>query len=66
MHADVEWKLIYVGSSSSEEYDQELDAILVGPVPVGRNKFVFQVCVDSFSDDLNMLISFMAGRSSGK
>lgn len=33
--ADIEWKLIYVGSAESEEYDQELDSCMVGPVPVG-------------------------------
>lgn len=38
---DLEWKLTYVGSSRSLEHDQELDAILVGPVPVGVNKFLF-------------------------
>jgi hypothetical protein len=40
---DLEWKIIYVGSAESETYDQELDNIMVGPVPVGVNKFVFQV-----------------------
>ncbi|XP_061736552.1 histone chaperone asf1b-B [Nerophis ophidion] len=39
---DLEWKLIYVGSAESEEYDQVLDSVLVGPVPAGRHKFVFQ------------------------
>lgn len=39
---DLEWKLTYVGSSHSLDHDQELDSILVGPVPVGVNKFVFQ------------------------
>ncbi|KAG5355594.1 Histone chaperone ASF1 [Yarrowia sp. C11] len=38
---DLEWKLTYVGSSTSFEHDQELDSLLVGPVPVGVNKFVF-------------------------
>lgn len=37
---DLEWKLTYVGSSRSLEHDQELDSILVGPVPVGVNKFI--------------------------
>lgn len=40
---DLEWKIIYVGSASSESYDQVLDNVLVGPVPVGRHKFLFQV-----------------------
>lgn len=39
---DLEWKIIYVGSAESEEYDQDLDSVLVGPIPAGRHKFVFQ------------------------
>uniref|UniRef100_A0A3B4A0D2 Anti-silencing function 1B histone chaperone n=1 Tax=Periophthalmus magnuspinnatus TaxID=409849 RepID=A0A3B4A0D2_9GOBI len=39
---DLEWKII--GSSAeSEEYDQVLDSVLVGPVPAGRHMFVFQL-----------------------
>ncbi|KTF82198.1 hypothetical protein cypCar_00033739 [Cyprinus carpio] len=40
---DLEWKIIYVGSAESEEYDQVLDSVLVGPVPAGRHMFVFQL-----------------------
>lgn len=32
---DLEWKMIYVGSAESEEHDQVLDTIYVGPVPEG-------------------------------
>lgn len=39
---DLEWKVVYVGSASSSRYDQELDAVLVGPVPVGTSKFILQ------------------------
>ncbi|XP_053211889.1 histone chaperone ASF1-like [Panonychus citri] len=39
---DLEWKLIYVGSADSEEYDQILDCVYVGPVPEGRHMFLFQ------------------------
>ncbi|CAM9790841.1 unnamed protein product [Lampetra fluviatilis] len=39
---DLEWKIIYVGSAESEEYDQTLDSVLVGPVPAGCHMFVFQ------------------------
>ena len=46
---DLEWKIIYVGSAESEEYDQTLDSVLVGPVPAGRHMFVFQVR-DTLSD----------------
>merc|ERR1712025_413426 len=38
---DLEWKIIYVGSAESEEFDQILDTVYVGPVPEGRHKFVF-------------------------
>jgi len=40
---DLEWRVIYVGSSESEEHDQELDSVLLGPIKQGVNKFVFQV-----------------------
>ena len=48
---------MYVGSAESEEYDQVLDSVLVGPVPAGRHMFVFQVmsslvnivCIISFN-----------------
>lgn len=39
---DLEWKMIYVGSAESEEYDQVLETIYVGPVPEGRHTFLFQ------------------------
>ena len=39
---DLEWRLIYVSSPEKEELDQELDSCLVGPVPVGTNKFTFE------------------------
>lgn len=38
---ELDWKLIYVGSAESHEHDQELDSVLVGPVPVGTMEFVF-------------------------
>ena len=38
---ELEWKLIYVGSADDPQHDQELDSVLVGPVQVGKNKFVF-------------------------
>mmetsp|Transcript_11446 Transcript_11446/g.19030 ORF Transcript_11446/g.19030 Transcript_11446/m.19030 type:complete len:303 (+) Transcript_11446:125-1033(+) len=39
---DLEWKVIYVGSSESSEYDQDLEEVLVGPVTAGCHKFVLQ------------------------
>lgn len=44
LDGDIEWKLIYVGSPDSSDYDQVLDTVLVGPVPKGKNKFSFSVC----------------------
>ncbi|EGG20087.1 anti-silencing protein 1 [Cavenderia fasciculata] len=40
---DLEWKVVYVGSADSEKNDQQLDSILLGPVTVGNNQFVFEV-----------------------
>ena len=40
---DLEWRVIYVGSAESSDHDQELDNVLVGPVPVGTNKFMLSV-----------------------
>ena len=44
---DLEWKMIYVGSAESEEFDQVLDTIYVGPIPEGRHMFVFQVSIQN-------------------
>lgn len=41
--ADVEWKLVYVGSAEDENYDQILDSVLVGPMVPGQFRFIFQV-----------------------
>ena len=41
---DLEWKLVYVGSAESSNYDQVLDSVLVGPVGKGVSKFIFEVC----------------------
>jgi len=43
--ADLEWKLIYVGSAEDETYDQLLESVLVGPVNVGNYRFVLQASV---------------------
>lgn len=39
---DLEWKMIYVGCAESEEYDQILDCVYVGPITEGKHMFVFQ------------------------
>jgi histone chaperone ASF1 len=36
---DLEWKLVYLGSTESPEADQLLDSALVGPVQPGHFKF---------------------------
>lgn len=46
--ADLEWKLIYVGSAEDETYDQLLESVLVGPVNVGNYRFVLQVLSPGF------------------
>jgi histone chaperone ASF1 len=42
LEEDLEWRLTYVGSADSEIHDQVLDSVLVGPIPLGRNRFVFE------------------------
>jgi histone chaperone ASF1 len=38
----LEWKVIYVGCAEDSLQDQVLEEVMVGPVPVGHNKFVLQ------------------------
>ena len=40
MASDLEWKVIYVGSAEDTRYDQVLEEVDVGPIPIGVNKFV--------------------------
>ena len=42
LQSDLEWKVIYVGSAEDASADQILEEVMVGPVPVGINKFVLQ------------------------
>ncbi|KAL3675114.1 hypothetical protein R1sor_025062 [Riccia sorocarpa] len=42
LEEDLEWKLTYVGSAEDEKYDQVLDSVLVGPISVGKYRFIFQ------------------------
>lgn len=39
---DLEWKVLYVSDAEDAEQDQVLEEVMVGPVPVGVNKFVLQ------------------------
>ncbi|CAM6087192.1 unnamed protein product [Calypogeia fissa] len=39
---DLEWKLTYVGSAEDEKFDQVLDSVLVGPISVGKYRFIFE------------------------
>ena len=58
--AELEWKIVYVGSAEDEKHDQTLDSVLVGPVQLGCNKFVFQVkpsCFD-ISRECALAISY--------
>ena len=42
LQTDLEWKVIYVGSAESSSFDQILEELLVGPVPLGINKFILE------------------------
>lgn len=42
LNDDLEWKIIYVGSAESEDYDQTLDTVVVGPIIAGKHMFVFE------------------------
>ncbi|WVR07191.1 histone chaperone ASF1 [Kwoniella sp. DSM 27419] len=42
LQEDLDWRLIYVGSAQSEDFDQELDNCSVGPIPAGVNAFDFE------------------------
>jgi len=46
---DLEWKVIYVGSAEDTRHDQTLEEVLVGPVPVGINKFILESEPPDFS-----------------
>ena len=66
---DIEWKVIYVGSAEDQEHDQELEAIMVGPLPVGASRFLsaldafelkYPVRGISFSDGLYLASSCLS------
>lgn len=40
LSSDLEWKLIYIGSSEDEAYDQVLDTVLLGPLRPGSLRFL--------------------------
>lgn len=42
LEEDLEWKIIYVGSAESEQYDQVLDTVVVGPLCPGKHMFVYE------------------------
>ena len=49
MTDDLEWKVVYVGSPESNAYDQVLEEVQVGPIPIGLHKFSLQApspCLD--------------------
>jgi len=39
IEADLDWELVFVGSSDDSANDQVLESVAVGPVKVGSNKF---------------------------
>lgn len=38
----MEWKVTYVGNARDSKFDQTLEEAMVGPVPVGVNRFILQ------------------------
>merc|ERR1712142_9499 len=42
LQEDLDWKFVYVGSANSSEFDQELDEVSTGPIPVGTHEFVLE------------------------
>ena len=42
MPNEIEWKVIYVGSAENSSFDQILEEVEVGPIPLGINKFILE------------------------
>lgn len=42
LQEDIEWKIVYVGSSNDAKFDQVLDSALIGPLQYGAMRFVFE------------------------
>lgn len=40
--SSIRWDVIYVGSATSHDFDQELATVFVGPIEVGMNRFVLR------------------------
>ena len=40
---EIEWKVLYVGSSKDESYDQELESFSMGPLDSGVMQFDIEV-----------------------
>ena len=49
-NTDLEWKVVYVSSAEDAGLDQELENVMVGPVPMGINKFVLQAPAPSVTN----------------
>ena len=54
---DLEWKVVYVGNHEDNAYDQVLEELSVGPVPVGVNRFVLQTSVGMIEHSLTHSIT---------
>lgn len=55
LSTEIEFRLVYVASADNTEYDQELESILVGPVPLGKNKIMFEAPAPDPSRISNLL-----------
>eukprot|EP01067_Filipodium_phascolosomae_P001016 Filipodium_phascolosomae@DN1704_c0_g1_i2.p1 len=49
LEEDLQWKVTYVGSPESLEWDQQLEDVLLGPLQIGAMKFVLKVPCPDYS-----------------
>ena len=48
LRADIEFRLVYVGSAHSAAHDQVLEVVQVGPLEVGTSRFVLRAPAPDF------------------
>ena len=71
LQADLEWRMVYVGSATDETQDQELDCIELGPLEIAPMKFVFTAPPPNLllvpkEDQLDVSVVFLAAGYKGQ
>lgn len=71
LQADLEWRMVYVGSATDETQDQELDGIELGPLEIAPMKFVFTAPPPNLllvpkEDQLDVSVVFLAAGYKGQ